>query len=227
MATRTMSILATRAVVAVCCVGVGYAYSLYYESAGNIDTPAYITITQTGSSYTFTTEDQEIPLQKLNTKDGTHYGVAGVTIDSSMGRFYCIDLGTIGFHANLVGGDDYPDLEITVRSSSNFNGTSNWMYFITDGSSKIYAYKDTSSEGTDGGKWKAGPDSLTMTSTDNGGTRSYNDVAVHVCYGIPAADAIIVDGIGYSNSTERPLPLTDASLVFRAADKVNTDEGSS
>jgi len=213
-------LVAVVAIAAVMCIGVGYAFSLYYESSQNAPQASYVVITHTGDGYSFTNEDTEIPLASLIRQDGKHYGISGaVTIENSvMGSYTCANLGKIQFHAELTGNDDYPDLSVQVRSSSNFDGTSTWVYLLTDGAGKIYAYKDTSSAD---GAWKKGPDTLIITSTAAGGTRSYSDETVYVCYGFSDSDSIAVDGVRYVKTTERPKPLVDASLVFRASDSIS------
>lgn len=216
---RILYLTATVAVIAALTVGVGYAYALYFESTDNEAVPAYVTITQTGEGYSFTAEDATISLDKLVRNDGTYYGIGGGRMlnNGVMGSFYCADLGSIGFHADLVGGDDYPDLGIEVRSSTNFTGTANWIYFLTDGSTKIYAYKDSGGSGP----WKKGPDTLVLTSTGEGSSKAYADASAHVYYGYSTNNSFSVDGVSYLRASESPRPLQDATIVFRASDPVN------
>ena len=214
---KIIYLVSTVAVLAVLLVGVGYAYSIYYESTENTAVPSYVTITQTGESYSFTSEDATIPLDRLQRQDGTYYGIAGGTVlnNSVMGSFFCADLGSVGFHAELTGADDYPDLGIEVRSSKNFTATSNWIYFLTDGT-KVFAYLDDSSN-----SWKKGPDTLVITSTGSGAERTYVDTAAHIYYGYSTGNSFSLDGVYYMKNKESPSPLTDASIVFRASDVIN------
>ena len=217
MDTRRLTLIATVAVIALIFVGIGYAYVAYTSNGGNHSDNAYLTITQVGDTgYTFA-DHIKVEIETYNEEDdGTFfYKLASTDTIVTGDKIYAVEiLGSITLHAEIHGDTAPSKLVVSIASSTEFDATEKWQYFLTDAPndqgkiSKIYAYKDT---GKDKDVWTPVQGSDIIMNT-------VEDKTLYVCYGydIELTEAKIGQ-IKFID--EKPNDLIDASIVFKVDSK--------
>ena len=227
MDSRKIALISTIDIIALIAFGIGYAYTAFTVNDNNNTDVAYVTLTQTGTNGatpyhftgtntkyvqfdTFNYDDDQTFLYKV--KDSKTMKVDNLT-------YTCAELGKItlkGTITNAANAGDY--LNISIESSTGFDGTGSWIYFLTDGTewsstsptsvTKVYAYKNTVSETS---SWTT-VDQLALNKSGN----NYAEKTIYVWYGYLKSNE---DVNGFLKDTTGPKKLQNASIVFKGADQ--------
>jgi len=222
--TRKMTLIATVIVIALLAVGIGYAYTAYTSNSGNNADPAYVVITQgdNPSDYTFA-EEKTVKMDTYNRVETvenepaivTYYKLTGsdtVNAGTELGTMTCIKLGDIKLKAVLEGDNDPATMKVIIAGSTNFDASSNWIYFIgketANNSVTTYAYKNT---GKAVSTWCATAADLDLTTGAD-----YTTLGVY--YGYKTSNEVEIDGIKFMKVPEAPKELSTASITFKGSD---------
>ena len=230
MNTRQLTLVVTIAAIALVFVGIGYAYTAYTANESNNTDVAYITLSETqgtgSTAYTFTEANKKLTLDTYNEQSTTkiYYSLTG----KNVGSYQCACLGTVNITAKYTGNltDDVPTkLNVDVVSSSNFNASTDWVYFITDTPStgdptKIYAYKadsTSSTNPTETGIWTDGPNALVLERP--AASKDYSSVTLSLYYGyLIKGTELEFDNKEFAKDLPAPQALTNGSVVFKATE---------
>ena len=232
MDSRTITLIASIAVIGLVAVGVGYAYTAMTVNDGNNAQAKYVTLTQ--DSYTFSSSNSEYfdsisayygetPAQHIGYKISTANGSynASVVTDATSGtgasakHYTFILLGTVTISASSNGyaANALPTLNLGVDDSSTFTGGTKLTYFLVNGTTVVGKLVNDNNTWT----WKdpAGSAAMSISVSATQNATTYADTTLKLCYGYCNDDLETGNTIaGYVE--EAPQNLADKKIVFKA-----------
>lgn len=216
MDSRTITLIASIAVIGLVAIGAGYAYTALSINDGNNAAAQYVTLTQ--DSYTFTTN----PNSYFDScTDSTNTGYK-VTTDAGVTGYKLATLGTVTLTATTTGFSPEPSLVLSIddAKSSGFTPGTKYTYYLLDENDDIVGKLMPVAQSTP--VWKNAAGNAAFTVDFPAVSQHTSEVTLKLCYGY-ADTAATWDPFNEDDQGDKvyvvgetPANLTNGKIVFAA-----------